>query len=343
MLFIRYVALAILIVLMPIAWVAWIFPNIKIPGGNPSQLWWSQFIKWLLFAPISMFFFFLAIKTATSQDILQYTNSGSDGLGSDLGMFATAVCNMMLVVGFLLGGMIVAQKMSITGSKWVMKIAKDRGEALKKWAWTKTKIAATYPARKAGPEFGGEGERLRKPTMTERLQRSGRSWPTAMKPLAAPARAIGNLMATARIAGEKTYKEAKEKVDKLSIDEMEKRYGSADSPAQLAILSNILGEIKKLNDKEAKLRKDDPTAQLDPGDRSRLGKLNAILENLKLPDPRARHEKLKNLYAQNELRVGKKSDDLAEAFREEGRDEGKKSTPPPSTPPPAPAPTTPTP
>ena len=200
MLFIRYVALALLIILAPLAWVAWIFPNIKIPGGNPSQLWWSSFIKWLLFAPISMFFFFLAIRTTTSQDILEFTNPPSEDLSSELGMFATSVGNMLLIVGFLLGGLIVAKKMSITGSGWVLNMAKNVGKNIKGAMADRAKL-----------EYGKAKKRVgNSPTLKKRLEglaSFGSDKGFAGKTLTGPLRGIGKGAMGATQRGENAVKE----------------------------------------------------------------------------------------------------------------------------------------
>lgn len=113
MLFIRGLALAFLIILMPLAWAGLIFPNLKIPGGgNPWKEWWENFIRWLLFAPFAMFFFFLAIKLSEGEI--------NDLVASQGNNMATAVGQMLAVVGLMLGGLIVSNKMGITGSGYAL-------------------------------------------------------------------------------------------------------------------------------------------------------------------------------------------------------------------------------
>ena len=341
MFFVRYVALGLLIVMMPIAILAWVFPGLKIPGGNPWNLWVENFTRWLLFAPIGMFFFFLAIQTTTAQDVLSYVT----GSGGALEQIAGGVGNMMMVIGFLLGGIIVANKMSITGAKLADNQLKKAGKWVKGRAWEKTKIAGTYAARRAGREFDDEGKRLRKPTLTERAQRAGRENGIIGKTLKAPLRGLGNVAANARIAGEKAYKTAKERVDKLSIDEMEKRFDSEGGAGQLAILTNIFGEIKKLNEKEEKGKKDHgATFTLDKDDERRRDRLIVIRDRIgNETNLRGRMEKLRGLYGQDVMRVGKKAEELFEAAKEEGRTEARTSAPTLSPAPPPTAPTAPTP
>jgi len=115
-LFVRYMALGILLILLPIAWLSYIFPGLKVAGGHPFTLWWATFIKWLLFAPISMFFFYLAVR-AVGRNAL--TGPGTFNLLSDAG---SALGDMIIAIGLLVGGMIVANRMGIYGASGAMKM-----------------------------------------------------------------------------------------------------------------------------------------------------------------------------------------------------------------------------
>jgi len=150
MFFIRYIALGLLIVMMPIAWLTWIFPNLKIAGGSPFSQWWSSFMRWLLFAPIGMFFFFLAIQATTAQDVLSYVT----GEGGAIEQIAGGAGNMMMVIGFLVGGLIVANKMSITGAGYAI----ATGKKMRGWAAKRAKL---YGARIASAPIRSEKGRQR--------------------------------------------------------------------------------------------------------------------------------------------------------------------------------------
>jgi hypothetical protein len=56
-LMVRYVYLTILLVLMPLAWLLWVFPGLQ----AHFQKWWTKFIHWAFYAPILLFFLYLAI------------------------------------------------------------------------------------------------------------------------------------------------------------------------------------------------------------------------------------------------------------------------------------------
>lgn len=61
MLFVRYLTLSILLIIMPFAWLSWVFPNFK----RHFTRWWSAFFRWTFFAPIVTFFLYLAILTSS--------------------------------------------------------------------------------------------------------------------------------------------------------------------------------------------------------------------------------------------------------------------------------------
>lgn len=171
MLFIRGIALSILLILLPIAWVMWIFPNLKLPGGiNPWTMWWENFTRWLLFAPLSMFFLWLAISLANTGELFP---DASTGLYSAAGQ-------MIVTAGLILGGLLVSNKMGITGAA----VALSAVAAGKVWAQSKAKRyglqAGRGTIRKALPK-----ERLRK------LEKLGSDKGFFGKHLAAPARAVG--------------------------------------------------------------------------------------------------------------------------------------------------------
>lgn len=116
MLLIRGVVMSFLIILLPLAWIGFVFPKLKIPGGgNPWSTWWESFIRWLLFAPLAIFFFYLAFQF-TALDLDKVLPSSSDDI-------TTAVGQMLVTIGFVIGGLIVANKMGITGSGYALGIA----------------------------------------------------------------------------------------------------------------------------------------------------------------------------------------------------------------------------
>lgn len=172
MLAIRAIALVLLIILLPLAWAGLIFPNLKIPGGgNPWRTWWEQFTKWLLFAPFAMFFFWLAVKfpSTGSAQALDASNS-----------FLDASFQMIVVVGLMLGGLYVSNRMGITGA------------AVALGAVTAGRVWAQGKAKKYGRKAGYET--LKRAFPRERLQtleKVGAKRGFMARHLTAPIRAAG--------------------------------------------------------------------------------------------------------------------------------------------------------
>ena len=142
MLFIRYVYIAILAVLMPFAWLMWVFPKLS---SNWSR-WWNNFIKWSFFAPIVLFFLYLAIITAKSmsggtaiesQNFATYTSSSnfiwaniSNFFSNTFSPIISTLLNQFVFVALCIGGIFAANSMGIAGADMGIKAL---GEA-KDWA-----------------------------------------------------------------------------------------------------------------------------------------------------------------------------------------------------------------
>lgn len=152
MLLIRYIYIAILAILLPFAWLAWVFPSTK----KHWDSWWNEFIRWTFFAPIVIFFLWLAIQTMaamskapadSAQSIMLYTTAnGSDSLWTSISNFFSTLfapviqnyLNMIIMCGLSVGGLIVANKMSITGAKTGLGAAKGAGKAFGTYAAKRT-------------------------------------------------------------------------------------------------------------------------------------------------------------------------------------------------------------
>ena len=148
MFIIRYIALSFLIILFPFAWIGWIFPKLSAGGKNIWTAWWSQFIRWVFFGPVSMFFFFLAVRGAIHiDDVVDRDKRLQDVLGGgSVGGIGEAFGNMIVVLGLLIGGVYAANKMGIMGSGYFMSAMKKTGG----WAKNKIKDYSTKPIKFAG-------------------------------------------------------------------------------------------------------------------------------------------------------------------------------------------------
>ncbi len=158
LLLIRYIALSILLVLMPMVWLFWIFPGLS--GMWTS--WWKNFFRWTFFAPIVLFFVWLVIKTGEAMransagDPFSGVNmnfSSSDpnsliaGISNFMGQTFTPLIgttlNGFVLIGLMVGGLFAANKLSITGAGAAISAIKGAGKGAAKGAWGYTKGKAT--------------------------------------------------------------------------------------------------------------------------------------------------------------------------------------------------------
>jgi hypothetical protein len=157
MLLVRFLFIAILLILAPIVWLGWVFPVM----GKYWSEWWGHFIKWTFFAPISAFFLYLAINAAISVDRFRESFaidlSGTSGLATAQTALKGVIFNsleniaqQLIVIGLLIGGLIAAEKSGIAFSGAFKGMAVGVG----KWTTDKAKglgaRAATAPLRSQG-------------------------------------------------------------------------------------------------------------------------------------------------------------------------------------------------
>ncbi len=126
MLFIRYIALNILLILMPVAWLMWIWPDLESNWGK----WWSEFLRWVFFAPATSFFIYLALAIALPVNKGTLFIGGTESVlnpGNSLGITVSDIGGMLgqmiSVIGILFGGLIAANKISIHGSETFLSAA----------------------------------------------------------------------------------------------------------------------------------------------------------------------------------------------------------------------------
>ncbi len=118
MFYIRYIALNLLLILMPIAWLLWIWPDTE----SHFKKWWGQFLHWVFFAPAVSFFLYLAllIGTAFKKNPIPVNIDSSATLIKDLG---AGLGQMISVLGILWGGMYVANQMGVIGASVAQTLA----------------------------------------------------------------------------------------------------------------------------------------------------------------------------------------------------------------------------
>lgn len=159
MLILRYLWISFLVIIAPIVWLFWVIPDLS---GNFSK-WWSKFVQWVFFAPAGMFFVYLALYSmenlgSTKTLLADPTALATFGPASVLSDILSQGLKMILLVGLMLGGLIVAQKMGVGMAGASLKFASKVGKMTMGAAKSYTKERAI---RGAGIIAGSEtGQRI---------------------------------------------------------------------------------------------------------------------------------------------------------------------------------------
>jgi hypothetical protein len=149
MLFLRYFWLSFLLMVSPIIWLLWIFPNTK----SYFKQWWDKFLKWTLYTPVVLVFVYIAL--AVMQNYSKYQESvnskmgftfnfGGDKGSLDFGALMTA----LFACALLIGGMKMASAMGAGGTKMVMGGWDKAMGKTKQWAKARAKWAGARVGQK---------------------------------------------------------------------------------------------------------------------------------------------------------------------------------------------------
>ncbi len=172
----RYMALIILLIVAPFAWFFWVFPGLSAAVGQSIwSKWWSTFFKWVLFAPIMLFFIYIAVGASGKIWDFNYGTSAGQNLSSSVvndfsvnSSLLVVGVNMCIILALLFGGMKVALEMGITGASYFTGAAQRAGQWGKKktaamavgGAEMATRQARAWGAEKASKALASVGQRL---------------------------------------------------------------------------------------------------------------------------------------------------------------------------------------
>jgi len=171
LLLIRYLYLTFLMILAPLVWLFWVIPLLE----EQFHKWWTKFLQWVFFAPASMFFVYLALVSIQELGKTQLNLiKGSNAFTGSLQNIMIQGAQMVVLGGILIGGLIIAQKMSINFASNAVNAAKEGTFGLSKWMGRKGLRGATLPLRAAGlpQRFQQTGARMRQ-TGAQRVQAGG--------------------------------------------------------------------------------------------------------------------------------------------------------------------------
>lgn len=152
---IRLIALWILLIFAPLAWLAMILPATR----NLWNKWWHEFMKWIIFAPVYGFFIYLTVSMISKNVLSQ---SGSVRQASAGGLAITEftqdlrlIANYIVLIIFMVAGLIFARQSGISGATAMAKLGTNLrnagGRMASRWAAKGGKMpGATWAANKLG-------------------------------------------------------------------------------------------------------------------------------------------------------------------------------------------------
>jgi len=150
MFLIRDIYLIILAIVSPIVWLLWIFPYTQ----KHWTKWWSELIRWNIFAPTALFFVYVAILIANGMSSETVTKSdaiiGLDGSLLVNSTFLQHGIKLTIILGFIVGGMIAANNFSIAGSGFAINRAKMMKNGAKGWSKRLKGAPFALPKEKPG-------------------------------------------------------------------------------------------------------------------------------------------------------------------------------------------------
>jgi hypothetical protein len=194
----RYLAIWILVILSPLAFVFWILPATK----KFWNMWWSNFIQWSIVGIPAAFFLYLAARVYEVLPSVYKTKFEMPGIDPVITGFLDQVFPFFIVVIFLLLGFIIGLQTSAMGAGTVISLAKRGGKAAGKWAakrgWAKIEEKIPEGVRKVG-------ERLA--TYTPK----GKAAQVLGAPIWAIGRAMGRAIGPAIVTAEKQTAKTAEK------------------------------------------------------------------------------------------------------------------------------------
>jgi len=151
-LLIRYIALILLLIVSPLAYVALAFPN----TSGFTKKWWSMFIKYVLFGPAALFVLILLIKlTGSTNNIFNQSANNNPSLDNVLTIIMTSVmCIAAVVAGKSFGTYGANATMGFVG-KGGKKLLRYTPPAIAGRAAGRTGLFVAQRAKAQVGDFGG--------------------------------------------------------------------------------------------------------------------------------------------------------------------------------------------
>ncbi len=123
LLIIRAVSLIFLVIVAPLAFLAWAVPSF----GDYFIKWWKTLFNQAFFAPLYLLFFFASVKVLESGAMNKLATRADTGI---VGGNIALIFHFAIIIGLMLGSLILAVKLGALGSNTVMAYGKKWSRAI---------------------------------------------------------------------------------------------------------------------------------------------------------------------------------------------------------------------
>lgn len=236
LLVIRYVVLAFLMVLSPLAFVGMVLPR----TASYAKEWWEKLFRYALFAPLYFILTWFVLTVIEAPGFQQavglaqpeaFTATTLDKISS----FAIFL-NFMIVITFMVASLIIANKFGIAGANTAIKW----GHGMRRWgqgvAWRATKGAVRPAGQYVHRQVAGAAERIEKAPEGSVRQRLMDRFPVV--PIAGRATRRGLQRTRASYTSEVMRRQRE--IETLRSGELDRRLKSASGHDFLALVMEKL-------------------------------------------------------------------------------------------------------
>ena len=269
LLIVRYVALVFLLILAPLAFLSYLLPS----RLNQWTEWWTKLFSYSFFFPAFMFclmFSFLLLAE----------------LQTMLGGFGETLLSYALGIAFLIGSLIVSQKMGVAGASTAVGLGKKYSTGVKNWAKARTLRAGAGAMEATSTQLskmaGGEG--------MGRFGRLATLIPRTV--LARPAARAAEALARAGGAAVKEHEESYKKLDSRALASEYNRAVSPETQNTILKIASEEGKLKDFSDEQKAKAYTDALAKGEKG-----VKMARAIENAH-PETAIEHHKKREAAAQ---------------------------------------------
>lgn len=142
LLMIRFIVLHLFMVLSPLMFIGWVLPFV----GDQMSKYWKMFFGRAFFAPVYLLLLYLSVRiidglkesTRFSRDKINFADTFNGNGGEILNASQSTLPFFIMICGFMIASIVVAQKMSADGASQAISVGKSLNKRANRFAMSKT-------------------------------------------------------------------------------------------------------------------------------------------------------------------------------------------------------------